>query len=162
MEEPKWEGKATAKVQAAKADQVWLLLHDFCSIDKYLGAIDTCYDIEGSYGLPGLIRYCSTTVPSYGGSEDHEIKWCHEKLLEVDSINRCLIYEVMENNMGINSYVATLKVIPLDDDNSGCIIEWSYITLPIDGFTDGNFLSYIDYSVHSIAENMSKALEVKD
>ncbi|GKV44899.1 hypothetical protein SLEP1_g52034 [Rubroshorea leprosula] len=32
--------------------------------------IDTCYQVEGSLGQPGLIRYCSAKKPSLPGDDD--------------------------------------------------------------------------------------------
>ncbi|KAL6986789.1 hypothetical protein U1Q18_043555 [Sarracenia purpurea var. burkii] len=159
--ERKWEAKTTAKVHESTPEQVWSLLEDFCSLKKYLPTIDTCYKIEGAYGQPGLIRYCASTVSSSsGGSDDHPtINWCHEKLLSMDPIERCLTYEVLDNNLGFKSYLSTMKVLPIDGDGEpGCQIEWSFVSDPIEGFGFDKLLTYVDSSAHAMAANIEKAL----
>ncbi|XP_057466636.1 lachrymatory-factor synthase-like [Actinidia eriantha] len=159
--QPKWEGKATVKLIGSTPDQVWPLLEDFCSLNKYLPTIDTCHQVEGVYGQPGLIRYCASTITSSSrGTGEKAIKWCHEKLLAMDPIERCLTYEVLDNNMGFNSYLSTMKVLPIDgDDEHGCQIEWSFVCDPIGGFRFDDLLTYIDSSARSMVEKIGKALQ---
>ncbi|XP_059639111.1 uncharacterized protein LOC132281426 [Cornus florida] len=57
--QPKWEGKATVKPGGITPDEVWPLLEDFCSLNKWLPGIDTCYQVEGSKdsrACPGRAR----------------------------------------------------------------------------------------------------------
>ncbi|KAK6782463.1 hypothetical protein RDI58_020259 [Solanum bulbocastanum] len=156
----KWEGKSIVDLKHPKAEQVWPLLEDFFNFHNWLPTIDTCHQINCD-NKDEIIRYCASTTPP-SSSEDGEaiIKWCHEKLLTVDKIERCLSYEVLDNNIGIKSYVATLKVFSLDgDDENGCQIEWSFVADPIDGLTLELFSGYVDSSLQGMAENMEKALK---
>lgn len=157
---PKWEGKATANLIGSAPEKVWPLLEDFCSLSKYLTTLDNCYHLEGEFGKPGLIRYCDATVPSPSGGDEKLTLWCHEKLLAIDPVERWMTYNVLDNNMGFTTYVSTIKVLPIDgDDEPGCRIEWSFITDPVEGSTQENLVNYIDSSVHSLAENIAKALQ---
>ncbi|OMO86670.1 Polyketide cyclase/dehydrase [Corchorus olitorius] len=153
----KWEGKATAELQGSEAEQIWALLADFCNIDKFFPNMDICERVEGSPGQPGLVRHCV--------SQD---KWANEKLLTIDPTNMCLSYAVLENNLGLNNYVATLKVLPtLQGDHhdaakpapaAGCKIEWSFVVDPFE-FDDWKFqdlLSFIDYCLQFMANKMEE------
>ncbi|CAK9180934.1 unnamed protein product [Ilex paraguariensis] len=156
---PKWEGKATAKLKGLAASQVWPLLEDFCSFNKWIPTIDTCYQVEGVNGQPGLFRYCAATISSSSDGSEKSIKWCHEKLLEIDPIQRCLSYEVLDNNLGFKSSVSKMEVLPTDgDEQHGCEIEWSFVADPVEGLTFEGLLAYFDSSLQGVAENMEKAL----
>ena len=153
----KWEGKASAELSTLTAQQVWPFLEDFCNLHKLLPDIDTCYQVDGILGQPGLIRYCaSTTTSSSSGNEETIIKWAKEKLLMIDTIKRCLSYEVIDNNIGMKSYVAKFVVSPINDDDGkdGCKIEWSFVSDPIEGLRFEDFLPYIEASLQSMAKKM--------
>lgn len=178
----RWAGKATARLKGVTAEQVWpLFLDDFCSFHKWLPTIDTCRQVEGIRGQPGLVRYCaSTPEDSTGADVDGERKdalWCHEKLVAIDPVVRCLSYEVMENNMGIKSLVSTIKVLPttaatikssgeVDDDEHGgedqfgCQIQWSFLADPFEGLmTYDGFSAYINFALQGMADKMEKVLQ---
>ncbi|KAK2661278.1 hypothetical protein Ddye_007811 [Dipteronia dyeriana] len=54
----------------------------------------------------------------------------------IDPIQRCLSYEMLDNTSGFKSYVATIKVLPINGDGKiGCKIEWSFVVDPINGKT---------------------------
>lgn len=160
--ESKWEGKSIANLKLGKAEQVWPILEDFFNIHEWLPTIDTCYQLNNN--TDGLIRYCAST-----SSDDGEaiIKWCHERLLTMDKMERRLSYEALENNIGIRSYIATFKVLSSDNDGGddeeegGCQIEWSFVADPIDGLTLECFSGYIDSTLQGMAEKIDKALESK-
>ncbi|PIN24704.1 hypothetical protein CDL12_02560 [Handroanthus impetiginosus] len=158
-DKPKWEGKATAKLHKHTAEKVWPLLGDFCSFDKWLPTIHTCSKVDGVDGLPGLVRYCAGTVPD--GNGGGVAKWCHEKLIDIDSVEKCLSYEVLDNNMGFKSYKSTMKVMPIDggDDLGGCKIEWSFLADPVEGLSFEDLAAYVDQSLQGMAKNMEKELE---
>ncbi|KAK2392403.1 lachrymatory-factor synthase [Trifolium repens] len=160
--QPKWEGKVTIDATSITAQQVWLVLQDFCNLHKWI-PIETCYQLEGIQNQPGLIRYCASTIKAASDDSESEstIKWAKEKLLKIDPIKRCLSYEIVDNNMGFKSYVATLKVVPIndddDDDEAGCVIEWGYVCDPVEGWTLEAFTSYIEYCL----QFMAKKIEVE-
>ncbi|KAK7352902.1 hypothetical protein VNO80_18333 [Phaseolus coccineus] len=152
---PKWEGKAMAELPGTDPQLTWNALEDFCNLHKWL-PIETCYHVEGVSGQPGLIRYCASTVEEEGVSDDAEktttIKWAKEKLLEIDPVQRCLTYQVDENNIGFKSYVATLKVLPISQDGSK--IEWSFVCDPVEGWSFQDLNSYIESSVEFMAKKI--------
>ncbi|OVA05590.1 Polyketide cyclase/dehydrase [Macleaya cordata] len=159
IEQQKWEGKASANLIGTTADQVWLLCGDFLGIHKWLRGIDTCELAEGVPGQPGCVRYVSSTMIPTDGSDEAKFSWAKEKLLSIDTIQRCITYEVIESNIGFNSYVATIKVV--SEDQGGSKIEWSYVVDPIKGWKFEDFVSFIDFFVHSMAKSIEETLEVE-
>ncbi|XP_028802141.1 lachrymatory-factor synthase-like [Neltuma alba] len=158
-EEPnsKWEGKACVEIPHTGTEQAWSLLEDFCNLHRLM-PIDTCYQVEGFPGQPGLVRYCASTVQGQGEAET-TVKWVKEKLLALDPIQRCLTYEVSDNNIGFKSYVATIKVLPMasDVDVQGCKIEWSFESDPVEGWAFQDLVSYVDSSLHYMATKVQQA-----
>lgn len=152
--EPKWEDKVSMKFRSITSEQVWTVLQDFCNLNKWI-PLETCYKIEGVDNQPGLIRYCSSTVKAFDDSET-TIKWAKEKLINIDAINRSLSYEIIDNNMGFKSYVATLKVFPTnnEDVDEGCVIEWGFVCDPVEGLTLQDFNSYIQYCLQFMAKKI--------
>lgn len=92
-------------------------------------------------------------------AEDVEptINWATEKLLKIDPIQRCMSYEIVDNNMGFKSYVATVKVLSFpnnicgDGKSLGCMIEWECVCDPVEGWT----LQDLNYFVGSIFWSMA-------
>ncbi|CAI8599876.1 unnamed protein product [Vicia faba] len=166
-----WEGKLTVELTSVAAEQAWPALEDFCNLHKWI-PINTCYHVEGVQGQPGLVRYCSSTVKAVvedeaDGADDAvesetTVKWAKEKLLMMDPVRRCLSYEVGENNMGFESYVATLKVIPVggDGESVGCLIEWGFVCDPVEGWSLEDFESYIQYCLQFMAKKIQDECSV--
>ncbi|XP_073020985.1 uncharacterized protein [Primulina eburnea] len=161
---PKWEAKSTAKLSKSTAEEVWPLVEDFCSLNRWLPTIDTCYKIEGSNREPGLVRYCATTEGGGDCGGGGVLRWCHEKLVDIDPTARCLSYEILENNMGIKGYKSTIKVVSMDggDELHGCLIEWSFLADPIEGMSFGDMASYLDLNLQGMAGNIEKGLGKRD
>ncbi|GLT73371.1 hypothetical protein SLA2020_452350 [Shorea laevis] len=84
-----------------------------------------------------------------------------EKLLAIDPIKRCLSYEVIDNNVGIKSYVVTVMVLPIDGDDDGrhgCKIEWEFVCDPIEGWRFEDWVSYLEGNFRSMAKKIEDAL----
>ncbi|XP_020239033.1 lachrymatory-factor synthase [Cajanus cajan] len=154
----RWEGETSIEVEGMSAEQVWPLLEDFCSIHKWL-PIETCFQVEGTYGQPGLIRYCAMNMNT--ADDEPTLMWAKEKLLHIDPIQRSLIYEVVDSNMGFNSYVATIQVFPVPKPTT-CKIQWSFVCHPMEMFTFEAFFSLIRSFIHSMAKNMELAASSHD
>jgi hypothetical protein len=159
----KWEGKVSAGLPIpTTAAQVWPFLEDFCNLHKWLPSVDTCYQVDGISGQPGMIRYCAATITvssTSSGRDEKMIKWAKEKLLTIDPIKRCLSYEILDNNIGLKSYVATMIVLPIDGDGiHGCKIEWSFVSDPIEGWRLEDWVSFLEPSLRSMAKNIQDAL----
>ncbi|XWS70308.1 hypothetical protein CRYUN_Cryun03dG0036800 [Craigia yunnanensis] len=149
---PKWEGKVTAELKGSMAEQIWPFLEEFCNLDKLFPTVDTCYRVEGTPGQPGLVRHC-----------EGKLGWAKEKLLTIDPVNRSLSYEILENNIGFNNYMATLKVFPMEGDGkpADCKIEWSFIADPVEGLRLEDFVSNIDYTLQFMAKKMEDAVKAQ-
>ncbi|KAF8035897.1 hypothetical protein BT93_C1808 [Corymbia citriodora subsp. variegata] len=159
--QPKWEGKAIAELKGPTPDQVWPFLEDFCNLHKLLPSVNTCHRVEGVPGQPGLIRHC-TFASLDGDSDPSKLKWANERLLKMDPSDKCFSYEVLNNNMGMNSYVSTVRVMPVSDGDGkivGCMIEWSFVSDPVEGLGPQDLSSYIDFGLQSMATKIESAIQ---
>ncbi|KAJ6745638.1 hypothetical protein OIU74_028338 [Salix koriyanagi] len=157
----KWEGKSIAELRGPTADQLWSLLEDFCNINNWFPSLDVCNQVGGELGKPGLTRYCaSKTLSTYGCHDEGEVRWAKERLLMIGPAEKCLSYEVLENNSGFKSYMAsTMKVLEIngsDAGENGCKIEWSFIADPAEGWTFEDFMSFINFCLQSMGKNMEQ------
>ncbi|KAK1425982.1 hypothetical protein QVD17_14649 [Tagetes erecta] len=148
----KWQGKATTQLKTTPPEQIWALLQDFCNFNKWLTTLDTCHQVQG---VDGVVRYCATIVDQPPTSV---VKWCHEKLLEIDHVNKCLKYEIGENNMGFGCYVAEMKVVEVDG-GCGCMVEWLFTADPVDGMRLEDLCGYLESSLKAMGERMEKELQ---
>ncbi|KAK9068382.1 hypothetical protein SSX86_012495 [Deinandra increscens subsp. villosa] len=161
---PKLEGKATAKLTHTTPQQLWPLLEDFCNFHKWLPTLDTCHHVQGLHGQPGLIRYCATVIqPSStdGAVQAPTVKWCHEKLLAIDPVQRFLRYEIGENNLGFTSYVSEMKVVESGGGGGGCMVEWSFTADPVEGLRSEDLCGYIQSALEGMVERMEKELQAQ-
>ncbi|KAF7817104.1 lachrymatory-factor synthase-like [Senna tora] len=147
---PRWEGKACVELPNTDVEKVWVVLGDFCNVHKWM-PIDTCYQLEGIPGQPGLIRYCATTVTAE--SEKTTIRWAKEKLIAIDPVERSFSYEIVDNNIGFKSYVTTIKVLT-QDEKRGCKVEWSFVSDPVQGWTFQGLNSYIESCLQLLLNKM--------
>ncbi|XP_048133949.1 lachrymatory-factor synthase-like [Rhodamnia argentea] len=160
--QPRWEGKAIAELKGPTPDQVWPFLADFCNLHKLLPSIDTCRQVEGVPGQPGLVRYCASTAASGDDSDPSKIKWANERLLVMDPSNKCFSYEVLDNNVGFKNYAATVRVMPNSDGDGkmgGCMIEWSFVSDPVEGWELQDLSSYVDFCLQSMAKKIASAIQ---
>ncbi|PIA64761.1 hypothetical protein AQUCO_00100317v1 [Aquilegia coerulea] len=161
-EQKQWEGTVSVKLPNSTADQIWPLYVDFCNLHKWLSKIDRmCQHVEGSPdpAQPGCIRYVSSPGTQFPDGTEGPRVWASEKLLTIDHTERCLSYEITESNMGFNNYVAKIKVLPGDEDNqSGCLIEWTYVTDPVDGMAIEDLVSLLSSTLRTMAKRMEEAL----
>ncbi|WCJ25648.1 Polyketide cyclase/dehydrase and lipid transport superfamily protein [Euphorbia peplus] len=154
----KWEANLREQVKGITAEEVWPLLEDFCNLHKVFPLVNNSRRLDGEAGKPGLIRYCAFQ-PSPAG----DIFWVTEKLLMIDSNEQCLRYEIVENNLGINAYVGTMKVGPTsrgdgEGAEEGCWIEWSVVADPMEGRTVEAFQSVWNSYLHSIVQTIQTLL----
>ncbi|GMQ06393.1 hypothetical protein CsSME_00051009 [Camellia sinensis var. sinensis] len=152
---PKWEGKACAELQGSKAEQVWPLLEDFFGLNKWFPTLTTCLPIEGISGQPGCVRYCSGfRTPVNSG--DEIVNWTKQKLLSIDPKNMTFSYSIVDGNVGFNSYVSTVKVVPRGEQ--GCDIEWRYEVEPVQGWQPQDLDCFIGSGLQVMAQRMEEAI----
>ena len=75
----------------------------------------------------------------------------------IDPIKRCFSYDVIDSNMGFQSYVATMQVVPIND-NGGSTIEWSFVCDPTEGKGMEDVQSFGESSLQSIAKKIELVL----
>ncbi|KAJ4880674.1 Polyketide cyclase/dehydrase and lipid transport superfamily protein [Raphanus sativus] len=100
----------------------------------------------------------------------------------IDPVERCLSYEVLENNVGFRSYVATIKVTTVAvadpglvltgvkpliggwvrhwtvDGGKVCLLEWSFVSDPVDGWKKEDLESFVDFFLKNWANKMEMNL----
>ncbi|KAF8400890.1 hypothetical protein HHK36_014193 [Tetracentron sinense] len=157
--EAKWEGKACTKLTGARADEVWPLLQDFFNLDKWFPNLTTCRGIEGVNGQPGCVRYCAGFSIPNKGSDEETVSWSTERLVSMDEMERSFSYEIVDSNIGFKSYVSTMKVLPWNSNHqNGCVIEWSFLVDPVQGWNLKDLVSKFDSGLQRMANTIVEAL----
>ncbi|KAJ6361541.1 hypothetical protein OIU78_002052 [Salix suchowensis] len=125
----KWEGKSIAELRGPTADQSMV-------------------------SLGGLLQY-KQMVSKHRFMMRARFVGSKERLLMISPAEKCLSYEVLENNSGFKSYIATMKVLEIngsDAGENGCKIEWSFIADPVEGWTFEDFNSFINFCLQSMGK----------
>lgn len=156
QESSKWEGEIIVELKTLTPQQVWPLIADFCSLDKLCPHLEKCYLVEGVLGEPGMIRCCESS--NFGG--EGAAKYAKERLLMIDPSNMCLSYDIVDNNAGFKSYVATMRLFPVingDDGKCWCKFVWNFVADPVDGFTLEALLELLNGIAQAMAKKMEEA-----
>jgi hypothetical protein len=99
----------------ASADNVWQRIRDFNGLALWHPAIaDSRIENNEPSDRVGCIRHFHTRD---GGM-------IRERLLGLSDYDFTCTYEILESPMGVDNYVATLKLTPVTDGNR-CFAEWS-------------------------------------
>ena len=99
----------------AAADIVWSRIRDFNGLPQWHPAIaDSRIENSQASDRVGCIRHFHTRD---GGM-------IRERLLGLSDYDFSCVYEILESPMGVENYVATLKLTPVTDGNV-CFAEWS-------------------------------------
>ena len=77
--------------------------------------------------------------------------------MSIDPIQRCLSYEIVENNWGFTYYVVEIKVNEVDD--GGCMIEWSFEADPIEGWRLEDLCRDIESSLKDHISRVSEEVQ---
>lgn len=153
----KWQAKVSATLTKANPDQIWPLFTDFFNLHKWLPTLCTCHGVHGINGEPGCIRFCSgssirsNNVESVAG-------WSKEKLVAVDPVERVMSYEIVESNIGFDSYVSTVKISPCGEYVDGCVVEWRFTVDSVRGLSLDDLVKKYEKALEVIAKNMEEAL----
>ncbi len=99
----------------ASADTVWSRIRDFNGLPQWHPLIaDSRIENSQPSDRVGCIRHFHTRD---GGT-------IREKLLALSDYDFSCTYEILESPMGVEHYVATLKLTPVTD-GARCFAEWS-------------------------------------
>jgi hypothetical protein len=99
----------------ASADTVWARIRDFNGLPQWHPAIaDSRIENQQSADRVGCVRHFHTRD---GGT-------IRERLLALSDYDFSCTYEILESPMGVDNYVATLKLTPVTDGDR-CFAEWS-------------------------------------
>jgi len=99
----------------AGADTVWSRIRDFNALPQWHpGIADSRIENGQPSDRVGCIRHFHTKD---GGT-------IREKLVALSDYDYSCTYEILESQMGVENYVATLKLTPVTDGGR-CFAEWS-------------------------------------
>lgn len=105
----------TSSVIDAPADQVWSVIRDFNGLPAWHPAIaESRIEQQQSADRIGCVRNFRTRD---GGT-------IRERLLTLSDYDYECTYSILESPMGVDNYVATLKLTPVTDGNR-VFAEWS-------------------------------------
>jgi hypothetical protein len=105
----------TSSVIDASADNVWARIRDFNALPVWHpGIADSRIENSQPSDRIGCIRHFHTRD---GGM-------IRERLLGLSDYDYSCTYEILESPMGVEQYVATLKLTPVTDGNRS-FAEWS-------------------------------------
>ena len=104
-----------SSVLEAPADQVWAAIRDFNGLPAWHPLVADSR-IEG--GRPADQVGC---VRAFRLTDGGHIR---ERLLALSDYDLACSYSILESPMGVENYVATLKLTPITD-GPRCFIEWS-------------------------------------
>jgi hypothetical protein len=97
------------------ADNVWSRIRDFNALPQWHPGIADCrIENNDAADRVGCIRHFHTRD---GGT-------IRERLLALSDYDYSCSYEILESPMGVDNYVATLKLTPVTD-GARCFAEWS-------------------------------------
>jgi len=105
----------TSSVIAASTQQVWAIIRDFNGLPKWLPVVVESRIEEGK---PADQIGC---VRSFRLQDGGAIR---ERLLALSDYDFSFTYSILESPMGVENYVATLKLTPITDGGA-TFAEWS-------------------------------------
>ena len=166
VHQPKWEGNASAELKHCRAEQVWPLLEDFFGLNKWFPTLSICLPAEGLSGQIGCVRFCAGFKTPVDHDHYHNqttdqsemrLNWTKQKLLSIDPNQMTFSYSIVDGNVGFNSYVSAVKVVPKGED--GCLIEWRYEVEPVEGWKPQDLDTFIGNGLEVMARRMEAALQ---
>lgn len=105
----------TSTVIAAPADRVWSVVRDFNALPAWT---DFVVDSRIEEGLPSDKIGCVRAFRLEDGG------FIREKLLALSDFDYSCSYAILESPMGVENYIATLRLIPVTDGGQ-TFAEWS-------------------------------------
>ncbi|KAJ0964803.1 hypothetical protein J5N97_025941 [Dioscorea zingiberensis] len=164
-EQKKWHGNITVELpDCITGDQAWSIIGDFTAVDKWFALVAATELITGDPTQPGCIRRNTGHPNKTQDSSSDPIFWAKEKLVGINMEERSMTYEVIESNMGFNSFFSTIRVLQGGDgvgDGGGCRMEWSFEADPLDGWTQPAFLSFLHSGVQDLPKRILEASQLQ-
>jgi len=105
----------TSSVIDAPADRVWALLRDFNGLPRWHPAIA---ESRIEQGQPADKVGCIRNFTLQDGGR------IREQLLALSDYDYSVTYSILESPMGVENYIATLKLVPVTDGER-CFAEWT-------------------------------------
>jgi hypothetical protein len=99
----------------APADRVWALLRDFNGLPRWHPAIA---ESRIEQGQPADKVGCIRNFTLQDGGR------IREQLLALSDYDYSVTYSILESPMGVENYIATLKLVPVTDGER-CFAEWT-------------------------------------
>uniref|UniRef100_A0A803NX48 peptidylprolyl isomerase n=1 Tax=Cannabis sativa TaxID=3483 RepID=A0A803NX48_CANSA len=150
-------------IRNATVEQIWPLLADFFNFNKWFPTLATCQGIHGTNGEVGCIRYCSGfSIPSNNVDDQISstpISWSKERLIAIDHDQHSLSYEILESNIGFQSYVSTFRIYAGGSECRDCVIEWSFTVDPVEGLAFDDLVRKYDVGLQRMAQRMEASFE---
>ncbi|MCR9213698.1 MAG: SRPBCC family protein [Proteobacteria bacterium] len=104
-----------SSVLAVSVDKVWPVVRDFNGLPNWLSFVaESRIEQDRPADQIGCIRAFRLTDGGY----------IREKLLALSDYDYSFSYSILESPMGVENYVATLKLLPITDGER-TFIEWS-------------------------------------
>ncbi|KAH6783825.1 hypothetical protein C2S52_008784 [Perilla frutescens var. hirtella] len=162
LSQEKWHAKICTRLEKVEADQIWPFFQDFFGLHKWFPGLPTCEGIHGANGEIGCIRYCSgfglKQVANNNESSPMNLSWSKERLIAIDHVQKTFTYEIVDCNIGFNSYVSTINVVPVDGDGGGCTVEWWISLDPVEGGTLEDLVVKYDVGLQLMVKKMENAI----
>ncbi|XP_062180509.1 lachrymatory-factor synthase-like [Phragmites australis] len=153
QEQGQWQGAVEARLPSTPASAAWPHIASFCALHRYLPGIDLCERAAGADGQPGCVRYCASFAP---GTEE-VARWAREELLELDDATRRLDYAVVGSSIGFGRYVASITVVPEEEEGEGCRLVWAFECEPVQGWSRDGLVGYLDGAIKGMAARIAAA-----
>lgn len=149
----KWESKASTRLQKTTPDQIWPLFQDFFGLGQWFPGLAICHGIHGTNGEPGCIRYCEGFRLQRENNDTDEVMWSKEKLVDMDKNGMRFSYEIVDSNIGFESYVSTIEVFP-GGDGGGAVVEWGISVDPVEGWELDELVKKYEVGLMVMVRNM--------
>eukprot|EP01018_Ginkgo_biloba_P013827 Gb_02241 [translate_table: standard] len=150
----KWRGSVT-KLTKSSTENVWKVAGDFLGLNKWAVQVEICNHIEGELNKPGCVRYCSgQNMGKKISKTDNQMPWVKEKLLTMDPAGYSYSYTVIDGNLGLDGYFASLRLHHMPQGN--CAVEWSWEANPSNNCAEEQFVPMMSTSLEKMIERLDE------
>eukprot|EP00250_Pteridium_aquilinum_P006154 c16126_g1_i1 orf=190-981(-) len=131
------------KQTTASVDDTWELASKFFGLKLWIPGLQVCDKIKGEEGTPGCIRYCASAInASDNESSPRRLVWVKEELLAWNPVTKEYSYTILDSNLGLENYKATISVSDPCHDRRA-LVTWNVEFNPVHGRNEEEFLRYI-------------------